>query len=254
MSSLLLGGIVFVCVIGAALAGGWLRDKLPTHHLSSDSKDAIRLSTAIIGTLTALALGLLIASAKNAYDDAENELRTSAARIVLLDRVMVHYGPETRPARQELRRLVEKRLGQSWTVRDAGSDPIDIIGDSTGVESVQDALRALVPANDGQRWLKDRALGVSGEVAEAHWLLVESETEGLPGAFVIVLVFWLALLFVSFGLLAPGNSTVLTTLLLCGLSVAGAVFVIADMDQPYQGLIYISDAPLREALSQLGKS
>ena len=253
MSSLLLGGFVFICLIGAALVGGWLRDKLPTHHLSSDSKDAIRLSTAIIGTLAALALGLLIASAKGAYDDARSELRTSAGRIVLLDRVMAHYGPETAAARKQMRSLLEARLRQSWTVRDVSSDPIDIIGDDRDVESIQDALRALVPANDGQRWLQNRALTVSGEIAEAHWMLVESETEGLPGAFVIVLVFWLALLFVSFGLLAPGNTTVMTTLFMCALSVAGAVFVIVDMDQPYLGLIYISDAPLREALSLLGQ-
>ncbi|MFI0845163.1 DUF4239 domain-containing protein [Mesorhizobium sp. IMUNJ 23232] len=253
MTSLVLGGIVFFCLLVAALFGIWLRGRLPVHHLSSDSKDAIRLSTAIIGTLAALALGLLIASAKSAYDDAESELRTSAGRIVLLDRVMAHYGPETAAARKQMRGLLEARLRQSWTVRDVGSDPLDIIGDDRDVESIQDALRALVPANDGQRWLQARALSVSGEVAEAHWLLVASETEGLPGAFVIVLVFWLALLFVSFGLMAPGNTTVMTTLFLCALSVAGAVFVIVDMDQPYLGLIYISDAPLREALALLGK-
>jgi hypothetical protein len=248
-----LGGIVFFCLLVAALFGIWLRGRLPVHHLSSDSKDAIRLSTAIIGTLAALALGLLIASAKGAYDDARSELKTSAGRIVLLDRVMAHYGPETAAARQQMHDLLAARLRQSWAVRDVGSDPIDIIGDDRGVESVQDALRALVPANDGQRWLQNRALTISGEIAEAHWLLVEAETEGLPGAFVIVLVFWLALLFVSFGLMSPGNTTVMTTLFLCALSVAGAVFVIVDMDQPYLGLIYISDAPLREALNLLGK-
>lgn len=250
----MLGGFVFFCLFGAALAGIWLQLRLPSHHTSSDSKDAIRLSTTIIGTLSALALGLLVASAKNAYDAAGTELRTSAGRIILLDRVMAHYGPETEAAREKLRQLIESRLAQSWTKRGTDSDPADIIDDNTRVEALQSALRALVPTNEAQRWLQTRALSISIEAAAAHWLLVESETQGLPGAFVIVLVFWLALLFVSYGLVAPGNSTVTTTLFLSALSVAGAVFLIADMDQPHLGLIYISDAPLREALSLLGKN
>ncbi|WP_256730415.1 hypothetical protein [Pseudomonas sp. ANT_H12B] len=62
--------------------------RLPIHHLDAESKDVIRLATAVVGTLSALALGFLTASAKNVYDSYEIEVQTSAARIVLLDRVM----------------------------------------------------------------------------------------------------------------------------------------------------------------------
>lgn len=92
-----------------------MRGRLPDHHLNAESKDVIRLATAVVGTLSALALGLLIASAKSSYDNAEVEMRTAAARVLLLDRVMAQYGPETDKARQLLRKLIEKRLSRGWT-------------------------------------------------------------------------------------------------------------------------------------------
>ena len=253
MSSLSLGAMVFLCLFGAAMFGMWLKSRLPDHHLTANSKDAIRLATAVVGTLSALALGLLIASAKSTYDNAETEMRTSVGRVVLLDRVMAHYGPETGQARSLLRQLVKARLDLGWGYASNDEAAMDIAVDNAGIEPVQEILRGLSPATNAQRWLQSRALDVSGQIAEAHWMLLDTGSESLPSAFLMILVFWLALLFATFGLLAPGNATIVATLLVCSLSVAGAVFLIVDMAHPYLGLIYVSDTPLREALDQLGR-
>jgi hypothetical protein len=249
MSPFVIGGIAFCCVFGAALIGMFLRSRLPGHHLSPDSKDAIKLATAIIGTLSALALGLLVASAKRSFDDAGTEVRTWAGRVVLLDRVMAHYGPETREMRGALRKLIEARLSEARG--NASSERS--LDDGPDVEPVQDGLRSLSPQNEAQRWLQSRALQLSGQIAEARWLRTETEAGGFPGAFLAMLVFWLALLFASFGLLAPGNATVVGTLFVCALSVTGALVLIIDMDHPYLGFIRASEAPLRLALERLGQ-
>ena len=253
MTSVALSVVIFVCLFGAALLGMLLRSRLPDEHLTTDSKDVIKLATAVVGTLSALALGLLIASAKSDYDDAKAELRTSAGHLVLLDRVMAHYGPETQEARAQLKKLIIARLDQTWTDFGIGAQANAPRFDP-GIEPIQDLLRSLTPKTDAQRWLQARALEVSGRLAEAHWLLLETGDEGLPWPFLIVMVFWLAVLFGTFGLQAPGNTTVVLVLLVCSLSVAGAVFLIIDMANPYLGLIYISDAPLRDALEALGRS
>jgi hypothetical protein len=251
LNSTIIGGIVFLSLFGAALIGMLLRSRIPQEHLSPDSKDSIRIATAVVGTLSALALGLLIASGKSAYDGAESELRISAGHIVLLDRVMAKYGPETKEARAVLHDLVAARI--SPAPDNSGNDPATSAATyDPGVEPVQDLLRALAPKTDAQRWLQSRALAVSAEMAEAHWLLVETGSEGLPWPFLVIMIFWLSVLFATFGLLAPSNMTVVFTLLVCALSVAGAVFLIVDMTNPYLGLIRISDAPLREALAELG--
>jgi hypothetical protein len=252
LSSITLGAIVFACLFGASLIGILVRNRLPPHHLDSESKDAIRLSTAVVGTLSALALGLLIASANNVYNNAEAELRTSVARVLLLDRVMAHYGPDTADARSRLHRLVENRLVQGWgtAAQQVGIDPYD---EAQGIEPIQVELRNLTPATEPQRLLRARALEVSGQLAEAHWMLVESKSEGLPTAFLVILVFWLAWLFLTFGLQAPANPTVMGVMLVCSLSVAGAVFLVVDMAHPYLGVIHVSDGPLRAALAHIGK-
>ncbi|MGZ2421435.1 hypothetical protein ACVIRM_000397 [Rhizobium laguerreae] len=230
-----------------------VRGRLPDHHLNAESKDVIRLATAVVGTLSALTLGLLIASAKSSYDNAEVEMRTAAARVLLLDRVMAQYGPETDKARQLLRELIERRLSRGWTAETTDETFGNAPGEYQDIEAVQAVLRSLLPRGTVQHSLQARAVEVSGMMAEAHWLLVESGEEGLPWAFVTVLVCWLSLLFATFGLQAPANLTVLSILLVCALSVAGAIFLVSDMANPYLGLIRVSDAPLQSAIERLGK-
>ncbi|MBN9469265.1 MAG: DUF4239 domain-containing protein [Bosea sp.] len=247
MTPFLVGAVAFIFVFGAAAGGMLLRARLPDHHLSPDSRELIKLATAIIGTLSAIALGLLIASAKRSFDEAGTELRTSAAHVVLLDRTMAQYGPETKPLRVALRQSLETRLNELKDEREG------LLHEGLDVEPIQIGLRHLVPANDGQRWLQARALQLSGQISEMRWQRPETETGGFPGIFIIILVFWLALLFASFGLLSPGNATVVATLLGSALSVTAALVLIIDMDHPYLGFIRVSDLPLQLALARLGQ-
>jgi hypothetical protein len=249
MEPFAIGIVAFLVVFGAALFGILARNRLPEHHLTPESRDAIKLATAIIGTLSALALGLLIASAKRSFDDAGAELRATAARILLLDRVLAHYGPETAEMRASLHRLLEHRRAEI----DSGTLNSASLNDGLDIEPIQDRLRDLIPKTDAERWLQARALQLSGQVAETRWLRPETEAGGFPGVFVVFIIFWLALLFASFGLLAPGNATVIGFLLVSAISVAGALVLIIDMDHPYLGYIRVSDMPLRLALERLGK-
>ncbi len=163
---------------------------------------------------------------------------------------LAHYGPETADARSRLHLLVENKLVQGWgtAAERAGIEPYD---ENQGIEPVQGELRNLVPATEPQRLLQARALEISGLLAEAHWMFVESSSEGLPTAFLVILVFWLAWLFLTFGLQAPANSTVIGVMLVCSLSVAAAIFLVVDMAHPYLGVIYVSDGPLRAALEHI---
>ncbi|WP_160003882.1 DUF4239 domain-containing protein [Rhizobium sp. 18055] len=254
MNALLLAAGVFVVLGISTSLGMVLRDRLPSHHLNAESKEVIRLATAIVGTLSALALGLLIASAKSDYDTAQNELDGTAAHIVLLDRLMAQYGSEANDARVMLRDLIQIRLDRGWTIETSDDNDAGRASAYRQIEAVQSKLRALDPQDQVHRLIQTRALEVSGNLAEGHWLQVESADEGLPWGFMIVLVYWLALLFGTFGLQAPANPTVITIIIVCALSVAGAVFAVADMANPYAGFIQISDRPLQGALTRLGSA
>ena len=114
MSSMAIGGSVFACVFGGALFGMFLRSRLPGHHLSTDSKELVKVGMGLIATMSALVLGLLIASAKSSFDAQRSELAQMSANIILLDRVLAHYGPEAKECRELVRGYVNVTLGRVW--------------------------------------------------------------------------------------------------------------------------------------------
>src|SRR5215470_139896 len=114
MSSITISLIVLACVFGGALLGLLLRTVLPQHHLSSETKDIVKLGMGLVGTMAALVLGLLVASAKGNYDAQSTEVTQLSANIALLDRVLAMYGPETKEARAVLRVAVTRAIDQMW--------------------------------------------------------------------------------------------------------------------------------------------
>ncbi len=253
MNSLVVGGIAFACAFGGAVVGLILRAKVPQCYLSDESQKVVTLGTGLIGTLAALVLGLLIASANSSFDAQRRGFQQMSFNLVVLDRTLAQYGPEAKDARDELRRLVVAAIDRLWpddASRRAGSRESRTIID---VRAILDRIRVLAPTNDRQRSLRSRALEISSELAKTQWLLYEEKETSIPTPFLIVVIFWLGVIFTSFGLLAPPNPIVIGSLLICALSVGGAVFLIVDLDQRFSGLIQISSASLRDALSQLGQ-
>jgi hypothetical protein len=242
--------IVFACTFGGALLGMFLRAVLPERHLSADSKDTVRLGMGMIATMAALVLGLLVASAKNFYDMQSSDLTQLSANVILLDRVLAHYGPETKEVRDVLRGAVARSLDLIWHQGQQGSQ---MAPTAAGGEILYDKIQALSPQNDAQRALKAQASSMAIDLGKLRWLMFEQESASVSLPLLAVLVFWLATVFASFGLFAPPNVTVIVTLFLCALSVSAAIFLILEMYMPFQGLMQLSSAPLRNALAHLGQ-
>lgn len=253
MTSLAVAAVVFVCAFGGAMLGSFLRARLPEHHLNSESRDVVKLGTGLIATLSALVLGLLIASAKSGFDQQRTGFQQIGSNFVVLDRALARYGPESKAARDALRRTVVSMLDRLWPDDNSSASRLDAAEITAAGAAMYGAIRDLAPGNDAQKSIQDQALQISADMARTRWLMSQQDDSSIPIAFLVVLIFWLSVLFSSFGLFSPRNATVVAMLFVCALSVAGAVFLIADLDQPFDGLIQISDAPLRKALSQLGQ-
>jgi hypothetical protein len=251
LTSGVIAAIVFGCVFGGALGGMLIRAALPEEHLAQATQDVIKLGTGMVATLAALVIGLLLFSAKNSYEVRDTELRQFAANLILLDRQLVHYGAETKEARDLLRHYVSFKIDSTWTGE--ASRPVTETHGWTLLEDVQDRLRGLSPTTDAQHWLQTRALQISAELERTRWLLDVQKDTAIPKPFLLMLTFWLTVIFGSFGLLAPRNATTIAILLVCALSIAGAVFLILDMDRPFFGVVRISSAPMREALATLSQ-
>ena len=104
MDSTVVGALVFAVLFGAGLLGVRVRAALPEDHLSTETKDAVKVGMGLVATMAALVLGLLVASTKGAYDTQKGEVTQMAAKIVFLDRVLANYGSESAESRELLRR------------------------------------------------------------------------------------------------------------------------------------------------------
>ena len=253
MSSLAIASIVFACVFSSGLFGLFVRASLPNHHLGDDSTGVVKLGTGLIATLAALVLGLLIASAKTSFDKIKDEVTQGAVKIVQLDRALAHYGPETKQARDLLRGAVTSVIELIFSEDDSKLVKLDAPERLARIEQIQAQLRELAPRSDAQRALQVRALELVNDLAQMRWLLIVEGEGAIPTPFLVVLVFWLAMIFTGFGLLSAKNATVVAIFVVCALSVSGAIFLIEEMDRPLDGLMKISSAPLRNALAHLGQ-
>jgi Protein of unknown function (DUF4239) len=252
VSALIISICAALLMLGGACAGILLRRHLPQHHLNDHSKDVVRLGSALVATITALVLGLLITSAKNTYDAQRQEIRRIAEKLVLLDNQLKRYGPEARQARELQRQAVPALVRRIWGQRALQSSTGAPYQPGVEGELVFSAIEALAPQNDVQRTLKFRALSTLAAITEARVLLFEEADAGLPPALLAVVVFWLTMLFAGFTLFSPINATSATVLAIIAVSASGAMFLILELNHPFGGLMQISSAPIRDALGVLG--
>ena len=251
MSSAAISVIVLASAFGGALAGMFLRRSLPQDHLSPDSKDTVKLAMALVSTMSALVLGLLVSSAKTYYDTQSAEVNQISADVVALDRLLAHYGPETKEAREELRVVVIRNLNRTWPQERTRTSE-EPVSDKPG-DALIDEIEALSPKDDKQRSLGAQALNLTVSIGRIRWLMYEQSNASFSHTLLVVMVFWLILVFVSFGLFAPRNVLAIASLFAAALAVSGAIFLILEMYTPFTGLTGISSAPLRSALAHLGQ-
>jgi hypothetical protein len=251
MSAIVISAIVFACVFGGATLGVLFRTILPNRHLSDESKETVKLGMGLVATMSALVLGLLVSSAKGFYDTQSTDLTQMSANVVMLDRLLAHYGPETKETRDLLRVAVAANLDQIWPQE--RSQASDLAPPAADGDAVLENIQALSPRDERQRALQAQAVNMAIALAQTRSLMYEQATGSVSKPMLIVLVFWLTMVFFSFGLFAPRNAVVIASFLVSALSVSGAILLILDMYTPYGGLIALSSAPLRFALAHLGR-
>ncbi len=214
-----------------------LKAALPEAHLSKESEETVKLAMGLIATLTALVLGLMIASAKSSYDTNQSNVTMMASKISLLDRILELYGPDTVSARETLRRSVKHMATRVWPSSLAAD--ADLTPDKSSAETLYQDIHSLSPRDDDQRVLKTQAFTIMTDIGQLRWLLFEQSSPSTSPIITTVVVSWIAVLFFSFGLYAPSNGTVVVALLAAAVSVAASVFLVLELDQPFGGLLQI---------------
>jgi hypothetical protein len=242
----------------AALCGGWffgslIRDWLPDHHLRDDSREVVKTASGMIATLVALVVGLLVSSSKATFDQANESLTQAGAKVILLDQSLSRYGPDATPIRDRLKGMIQGVIDRLWPSGHGAGEGLAVIEKGRRLDEIQYMIEQLNPNNELRRSIKAQALQMCNEVAQSRWLMIEKAQTALPTPFLVILIFWLTVLFASFGLLGPRNLTTVTCLFVCAISMAGAILLMIEMNRPFEGLIQASPAPLLKALSVIGR-
>jgi hypothetical protein len=233
----------------------WLRTALPKTHLDADSKDTVKVGIGLIATMTALLLGLVTASAKSSFDAANTAVKQAAINILALDRALARYGPETDEIRKRIQDMIGVRINAIWSqgLSERMGQNAAAGGAGQTAEALSEAIRSLKPSNDAQRAAQSRASDLIEAVLQARWVAAIGSEASIPLPFLSVLVFWLTITFTSFGVFAPRNATVLAVLFVCAISVSSALFLVFELEGPFDGLIKASADPLRYAQMQMNK-
>jgi len=247
MTPLAVSCVIVLLVLGGILAGATLRRLLPNHHLSKETQDVVRLGAGLIATIAALVLGLLIGGAKGSFDTRSTQVKQLTANIILLDNLLAEYGPEALPLRRQARGAINPLIERLWHEK-ITNEPFTT--NSEG-EKTYLGILALSPKTEIQRSLQARATQVANDVAQTRFLLFAETANQIPKPFLGILVFWLFIIFLSFTLFSDLTGTGLAFLCVFGLSASCAIYLILELNEPFTGLMRISDIPLRNALAPL---
>ena len=246
----------------SAWAGFFAHSRLPKRHWTPESMEIVQLANALLVTFIAIVLGLLTTSVKSGFDQAYKARGDYASKLAQLDRCLRDYGPETAPIRERLRGYVAAVIASTWPDElppKGVSYPDTSHMPRTGENSVLAELMnrvgfeilSLEPADELHRNLTVACVERYRDVTLARWAVIEGVPPSISTPFYWVLVFWLMILFASFGLRTAPNPMVLAIIVLCALSVTSAVFVILDLNEPYGGLFGIPSESMRNALTDM---
>jgi hypothetical protein len=244
-------GIVSACLLAALWLGIWLRRFLPEDHLSSNSRDNMKLAMGLVATMAALLLGLLVSSAKTSYDTTRTQVMEKASKYRLLDRVLEIYGPQAAEVRGMLHVLIENETRRLWP------DDADVPAQSESKDKLGNefyvALLGLEAQDETERVLKAQAASLAVELGQLLSLMEAESTTSISKPMLIVVVLWLVTIFLGFSLIAPPNTTARFALIASALCAAGAIFLILELDHPFSGIMRISNEPMLNVLSEIGK-
>ncbi|QGM45873.1 hypothetical protein [Methylocystis heyeri] len=245
------GLVALLCFIGAALAGFIIARLLPQSAIAGRNRELIEEAREMLVALSTLTLGLIIASANSSFEKRANELENSAGKIMALDAMLAKYGPPAKESRELLRYLVARGIERIDHAAAEGFKPNDA-RKGMGINRLQVSLLDLHPATDRETWLRSSALALSNELASFRWLRYSGDAGGVQWLFVATMVFWLSVVFLSYGFSGPRNRVASATIVVLAFAMATAIEITLDLESEGEGLIRISDAPLRLALDQIG--
>jgi hypothetical protein len=244
--------IAFGCIFGGALLGAFCH-RLVAKRLNADANDAIKQVIGLIGMMASLALGLLVAAANGSFTARNEAIDRIAADIVQIDRVLADYGTGAQGVRESLRDMVASTIERVWPEEGDGRVHMATGQMPANIEHIRRELYALSHQGEMQKSLQSRALALYEDLLQTRVIALEKARRSLPMPFLVVMVFWLSMLFFGINLFVAPNRIVIASMFVGALCLSMAIFLILQLNDPFEGLMRLPSAPLRRLLPLLAK-
>lgn len=253
MTTLITTLIFFLSTLVAALLGMLFKKKIPSNYLDADSRSAINISMGMVVTLTSIVLGLLTATSKSSFDQMDAAVKQTAIQLLTLDRILVHYeGQDAQEIRSRIRHAVKNNLPSKLS-KDSNDEDITKSVFFADIERLVDQIRRLTPKDHYHQVLHSQALSTSEDILKSRWVAITSIGSSISNIHLVVLWFWLVIIFFGFGLLSPHHSLMIGLHFVVAISTAAAIFLMMELEGPFDGFIHVSGDPIRFVNQLLSK-
>jgi len=252
MNSLTLAVLIAAIILMSGVAGMLARKRLPDHVISDNSRDLIRSVVGLTATLSALVLGLLVASSFGVYNTQKTEIETLSARAVQLDRTLERYGPEAEPGRAIVRNALIANY-QRYSGKGKGDlDNVTVDQVEANAQQFASFLNTLDASTDLKKRYLTKAYEIAGSIGDLRDLMSLQVATSVSPPLLMILTLWASVLFFGFGLLAEINAAALATVAVGAIVLGCAIFLIVELSQPYAGFIRVPTTAIETAIKVLG--
>ena len=251
MSPLEVTSISIACFLLASAAGLWIGQVLPLSEWDRPNQDLVKESRRLLVGIATLTLSLILAWATTSFNERQNEIENSASKIIGLDSTLGKLGKKADESREILHGIVTKGISRIDAIAESGFGA-EQNRKGIGVNKLQLKILDLTSDNQREEWLKSSALGLSKELTQFKWLQFSGTNGSIQSPVLIIMIIWLSIIFMSYGLVSPFNITGIATLCVVAAVTSSVIFVILDLDAAGGGIIQsISSEPLKAALKQI---
>jgi hypothetical protein len=244
-----IGAVIVAILFGSAIVAMMAARFLPETHLSDDAKTAVSVSIAVVGTMSALVIGLLVSIATTSFTGKSDEVTSISTNTIQLDSTLRNYGPQAQEIRTVLQQYTTAEMKDFFPAKFHQPADLENPASIAMLQTIQAKILALTPANASQTWLQSQALTQVSTLLSTRWSLGQEELTKPPFALLVLMMFWFIVIFASFGLFAPCNGTVIIAFFLSAISIGGAIRMTTELQRPFDGIVHVSSAPLAHALT-----
>ena len=249
MGSLALAVIVFAVVFAGGAIGLELQRRLPESFTAGGPKDMTGAVVGLMTLLLALVLGLLIWTAYGVYATQKASVQTLAINDLKLDGAFQDYGPEAADGHRIVREGIKNTVVEIWGDRGGEEAVIHKFSYARANLKARIAfLDALQPGSVQQTAAKTEATQAAVAIDQSLSQMTLALVDPIPYSLISIVVGWATFLFCGYGLLSSRHPMSYVALVVGAMGIASAIYIIADLINPFSGVFVLSPAPLLEVL------